>query len=657
LVYAETSAQSNNNQPIKYEWEEFPAERSDKDFEQFKEKYLDKSFYFEINERIAFMKKGYQAATQLERDTSKYFFSQFLAMTYMKVDSFTETLYYLNNCLDLSYDADVKSNAYNLLGSLYLDIGDYPTSLDYYFKSVEEAKKLNTGLETYALGNISDVYLALDDMDNAIKYTYAALPFSKSLAFPDKEYNLVFDYSRLAEYYDKKNELDSAQQYANLAIDAIKAIDTIDHPGNKEACFEAYIIISKFYLKHKLLEATKNYIIEARRFVRDYNQHKLFLVEGKYELAQKNYDAVKKIIQKLEQNQKKDLEYAEEILLLKIDYYNTTNNYKKAFEAQQELTKLQKERFNKDKIRYSAFANAEYKALEQEEEIEALRQKRKLDNLTIQNQSYIVIIAIILTILLLSGGGFLWYQNRQRKRLSSYLQEQVAIKTKHLEQANYELKTLSFIASHDIKEPIRNIGTFIGFIERKLPSNLQTSLSDYVQMIKQSASHLYTLVEDFARYTTMSNVEQIAKEPIDLNVLVNSLEAGLYETLQNTKGKIIYQDLPTINSNNSLLYSALKNLVENGLKYNQSITPQVEISYKSTEIEHLISISDNGIGIKEEYHKKIFEMFKRLHNRESFKGSGIGLSIVKLAIEKLNGTITIESEEGQGSIFVLTLPK
>jgi light-regulated signal transduction histidine kinase (bacteriophytochrome) len=100
----------------------------------------------------------------------------------------------------------------------------------------------------------------------------------------------------------------------------------------------------------------------------------------------------------------------------------------------------------------------------------------------------------------------------------------------------------------------------------------------------------------------------------------------------------------------------LTNFIETGLKYNQSPIPTVENSYHPTETHHQIIVADNGIGIEEQYHKRVFEMFKRLHNRGEYEGSGIGLAIVKLVIEKLDGTIEIESKVGKGTVFKILLP-
>ena len=101
----------------------------------------------------------------------------------------------------------------------------------------------------------------------------------------------------------------------------------------------------------------------------------------------------------------------------------------------------------------------------------------------------------------------------------------------------------------------------------------------------------------------------------------------------------------------------LKNVIDNGLKYNKSTVPTVELTYKETETTHKIIISDNGIGIDEAYHEHVFEMFKRLHNRGEYEGSGIGLAIAKLVTDKLNGSIQIESKENEGSRFIIELPR
>jgi signal transduction histidine kinase len=155
----------------------------------------------------------------------------------------------------------------------------------------------------------------------------------------------------------------------------------------------------------------------------------------------------------------------------------------------------------------------------------------------------------------------------------------------------------------------------------------------------------------------MSKNEIVKKQEVDLKMLVSSITDNIQESIQKYNGQVIVSNLPIIQSSSSLLFTTLKNLIENGLKYNQSEKPTVNIDYKETDDCHLITVKDNGIGIAEEYHEKIFEMFKRLHNRGEYEGSGIGLAIVKLSVDKLGGSLNLESEENKGSTFTVQLPK
>ncbi|MEL7219926.1 MAG: ATP-binding protein, partial [Bacteroidota bacterium] len=116
------------------------------------------------------------------------------------------------------------------------------------------------------------------------------------------------------------------------------------------------------------------------------------------------------------------------------------------------------------------------------------------------------------------------------------------------------------------------------------------------------------------------------------------------------------ENLPTIQTNASIIYIILKNIIENGLKFNEFPTPTVWLSTQSSATAVEISIKDNGIGIAPDYQEQIFDMFKRLNHRNDFEGSGIGLAIVKLLMEKLGGCVNLESEPKKGSTFILKLP-
>ena len=235
--------------------------------------------------------------------------------------------------------------------------------------------------------------------------------------------------------------------------------------------------------------------------------------------------------------------------------------------------------------------------------------------------------------------------------------QELQVANEQLQQANYELRSFNHIASHDLKEPIRNVGNYVGLIHRRLPAELKDKLKDYFDIIHKSTSQLYTLIEDIASYSQLSNDDMRSLSTIDLTEMVGGIKAGLEAFIATKNGKVVYAELPSIESNSSLLFVILKNLIENGLKFNEAVSPTIKVDYQSGSSHHQIVVSDNGIGIDPEFHEHIFTMFKRLHSMGEYPGTGIGLAMVKLGVEKLGGTVALDSELGKGSSFTIELPK
>jgi tetratricopeptide (TPR) repeat protein len=216
----------NENKSQNWEWQNFPAEKSTKKLDDFISKYRELSYDWEEEEYIAFLNKVFKAAKALEDKKALSYSSINLGGIYVQLDSFAQALYFLNYVIELDDGDRFMAYAYNDLGNLYSNVNNYSMALESYFKSVKYNKIVGDGEETYPLGNISDIYMALDDIDNAIKYTVACIPFSMSLDFPDNAYNLSNDYSRLIDFYNQKNDLDSCNHYIDLFLEVIQPIDT-----------------------------------------------------------------------------------------------------------------------------------------------------------------------------------------------------------------------------------------------------------------------------------------------------------------------------------------------------------------------------------------------------------------------------------------------
>lgn len=158
---------------------------------------------------------------------------------------------------------------------------------------------------------------------------------------------------------------------------------------------------------------------------------------------------------------------------------------------------------------------------------------------------------------------------------------------------------------------------------------------------------------------TLSRVETKGKafKLTDLNQLMEQVLENLQETLKESKIRIHYPDLPSVFADRSQIRSLLQNLILNGIKYNKSDSPEIQIDFDTQSDMHIIYITDNGIGVDAKFHERIFLLFQRLHTEKEFSGTGIGLSLCKKIVERHGGRIGIESESGKGSTFYFTLPK
>ena len=331
-------------------------------------------------------------------------------------------------------------------------------------------------------------------------------------------------------------------------------------------------------------------------------------------------------------------------------------DYKSAYMTRQKIESLQKElELEKSEILLDA-KQTEFDLNRSERDKQILQDElNRNSRIKIFLWSFIALLS-----LLIAGAYLLWRESKEvAKNLKSKMLNQAQsqkIMNEQLINSNKELQRFSHIASHDIKEPIRNIGSFTKLIKRKIEPDQQDGLQDYFDIINRSCNQIYTLIEDIMQYTRLGNTDNIPIESVDLNDMVNSITTNMHSFIADNKANIQTKNLTSINSNNSLLFIVLKNLIENGIKYNKQEEPRIMIGYEQTEYGHEISVKDNGIGISTKYRKEIFELFTRLHTRNEYDGTGLGLSIVQSCIHKLGGVIQLKSEVDLGSKFIVILP-
>lgn len=254
--------------------------------------------------------------------------------------------------------------------------------------------------------------------------------------------------------------------------------------------------------------------------------------------------------------------------------------------------------------------------------------------------------------------GFLLYLmlKLHNNKLNQKINE-LEIYAKKLEQTNQDLEYFTFIASHDLQEPLRNITTFSEQLENKYKSKLDDEANKYINIVINGAKQMRKTILALLEYTRIENFERKIEE-IDVQKLIDELINSKQKIINEKKVQIEIDKLPIISSNRVFLIQIFNELIDNALKFNKADNPSlISISYENLENEWLFSVSDNGIGIEESYFEKIFVPFQRLHNKEEFAGTGIGLAIVKRIINNLKGRIWLLSNQNGGTTFYFTIPK
>jgi signal transduction histidine kinase len=241
-----------------------------------------------------------------------------------------------------------------------------------------------------------------------------------------------------------------------------------------------------------------------------------------------------------------------------------------------------------------------------------------------------------------------------------HLQIELMQNIKELERSNQHLEEFANAASHDLKEPIRKIHLYITMLKQQLGVKLNANELKTFDKIERATERMRLLVDDLLAYSYVSQIPH-EKVQIDLHDELKHVIDDLEHEIEMHKAKVSIETLPVVFGYKRQLMQMFQNLISNALKYSRKdLLPQITISGESVERDgkkyHLIKVKDNGIGFDNQYAEKIFQMFTRLHGKNEYSGTGIGLSIVKKVVENHNGMVKAEGHPGEGSIFFVYLP-
>ena len=594
----------------------------------------------------------------------------------------------------------LKVDALNTIGGSKLRSAESPDSaLFYYEQGLAIAKSRGfPSREADLLNNIGILYFQIGAADKAFENYQKAIEIAEENELP---VNLCRYLNNMAIILKDQEEYDKALGYYNRALKTARELD------NKRIIAALLTNIGVVYELQKEYDLALEHYTESLQIKRSINDKfgevitlcnvgDLFREQGMLELALRYHQEGIKLATQVEyksgeadclcgigetlvklKQYEEAIQFAERGLAIseKIDYLEGQVNLKEitatsnaaigkfaeAYEVQKEYIALKDSLNASRKVNQINELEAKYQLRQKETENQLLQEKQIRQQEALQKRNILNIAALVIVVLI-SLLAFSYYRSSRRKqKYNEELKQEVEQRTLELKTSNQELldmnqelERFAFIASHDLKEPLRNIILFNELIQKELKPHITNEVKDYFSFVNNSGQQMYFLIESALEFSKLAKTESLY-QPTDVRQIIEQTKENIKGMIKEKNAVVEYGTMPTIQSNPEQLYLIFKNLIENGIKYNENTTPKVSITYQNGS-DHLFVITDNGIGIAEEYHEKVFQMFERLHNQTRYPGSGLGLSIVEKTLKRLGGTISLTSTSGKGSTFMVRIP-
>ncbi len=589
---------------------------------------IDILYYQGEFEQVAIYLPKLQTIVEEVKDTAGL---QFVYQTKASLQDYVERpdsgLFYYQKALALNIPPKniyMEASIYNNIGVIYLNLELYDRARFYLWKSNVNSKIIGDDyMLSFTLLNLGYSYLEQAQYDSAAYYLEEAHTYALASGFKESLGN-VLTYQGLL--YLETGQMDQAEQTLNRAKEMFLEYGYQQNLG----ALLPYLADLKFRqgkLREALRIAKEADVINHPLHARAYLAISSKIIANIYEQLG-DYNNASKFLRKY--NDLKDTLHRNTLL--------------------QQLTTL----------------DIEYHLAETEDQLASIKSEKEKERLKAQLRTYLLLIAALLLVVI---AGFVWYlyaANQEKTNHNKRLAAEVTARTEDLNKRNEqlndyieELQNFTHITSHDLKEPLRNISGFTSILERRIAPFLTKETKEFMQLIRTNAQQMHRLIEGIKFYSTLDHQgkHDLVIEEIDLPRMVENIRISLAALLQEKRGQISFTgDLTIVRTASEILQLTLKNIIENGIKYNRSSAPLVTVHATVVENNYQIAISDNGIGIAPEFQEQIFQMFKRLHTRQEFDGTGMGLAICKKMIQRLNGEISLESTEGEGSTFLLKLP-
>ncbi|NEO26911.1 MAG: GAF domain-containing protein [Kamptonema sp. SIO4C4] len=233
--------------------------------------------------------------------------------------------------------------------------------------------------------------------------------------------------------------------------------------------------------------------------------------------------------------------------------------------------------------------------------------------------------------------------------------DELAQLAQDLERSNAELKKFAYVASHDLQEPLNQVANYVQLLEMRYQEQLDSDADEFINFAVEGVSLMQTLIDDVLAYSRV-DMQAVEFALTDVNTALDRALNNLRGRIAQTEAKITYDSMPTVMADETQLMQLFQNLIGNAIKFRSSKPPEIHVGAKRLEDAWLFSVQDNGIGLDSQFSDRVFVIFQRLHTRDEYQGTGMGLAICKKIVECHRGRIWVESELGQGATFYFTIP-
>jgi signal transduction histidine kinase len=617
--------------------------------------YLSTGFAYETNSQLEKAATFYQSGLDLidlVNDSIKIEIVYNWAIINKKLNHFKISKDYYTQALDLALakkDFRAAQMAINGLGTLHEFLGELDQAINLYLQSIEYANKCgNYRGAVLTLVNISGVYLQGKNYDKALTNVMKALEMANSLKDSS---NLGFIYVTYGKILNQKGNYEEALVYLQ------KALDYYEAKGEKRYITRTLIHFSEVYLQKKDLNTAKQYLLKAldnyKNALEFDDYPNLYLRLGElYQKMNNNDKAIEAlnecIASATSRNFKEILLKANTILS---QVYDQTGQHKLAFEHLKTANIYNDSIFNEEKSR--RFAEAQYKfdveKAESQYQFEKELSEKRLNDVKLQQSRYMLIMFVILFSAIIATLIYIVKMKSKSNLVLIQKNDEIKFQNERLEKSNEILSQFAYASAHDLKEPLRSISSFVHIINRRYATLLPPEAGEYMGFVVGGVKRMESLLGALLEYSTVASVQEEVKQVTPLKQVLTDVQQNLHSIID------VSGVLPSLWVSRLHLTQLFQNLLSNSMKFSDK-QPHICIQGKVKDDQFIITIKDNGIGMKSEYSDKIFRLFQRLSRSPQYEGTGIGLAICKNIVDNYNGKIWFESAEGVGTTFFISIP-